>query len=176
MRIAGRAVVVIALLMPASVAHAQAPDFAPLGQGAFPQLGFTWQANAAPPNGILFDFFNGEGSLSDSYETTFTAPPRRGMNAVGQRPFGLPSTAAVVYGVVGAKVKKVKLAFVGGARRTVKPVSVPAAWGYPGRPFALGLTIEDRFASQTQVVSRIRGLDRKGKVVFTTTDLFTNPF
>jgi hypothetical protein len=161
----------------ADPARAQSPDTVALGQGSFSQLGFTWQANAARPNGILFDFFNSEGTLSDSYETSFAqAPPKRGLSAVGQRPFGLPTTAAVVYGVAGTRVKKVKLLFVGGLRRTLQPAPVPANWGFSGRFFAAGVTIGDAFAGTTQAVTRIRALDRKGRVVSTLTNVFTNPF
>ncbi len=181
MRIAGRGAVAVAALVVAaftgSPAHARSPDFVPLSQGSFPQLGFNWQANAARPNGLLFDFINGEGILTDSYEATFDGPPpKRGLSAIGQRPFGLPSTAAVVYGVAGTRVKKLKLRFVGGLRQTLRPVSVPADWGFAARFFATGVTIGDGFATTTQAVTRIRALDRKGRVLATLTNVFTNPF
>ena len=180
MRIAGRGRLALALLGPlmlATPATAPAQDFVALGQGAFPQLGLTWQANAARPNGVLFDFLNSEGTLTDSYESAFqTAPPKRGLSAIGQRPFGLPSTAAVVYGVAGTRVRKLKLRFVGGIRRTLKPARVPAGWGFAGRFFATGETIAEQFAATTQAVTRIRALDRKGTPVATVTDVFTNPF
>ena len=97
------------------------------------------------------------------------------MNALGYRPLGLPTTAALVAGVAGTKVKTVKVFFAGLPTVKIAPTPVPE-WGFPGRFFAAGAVVPDVYATATQVVTRVKALDRKGRRVATVDNIFTNPF
>jgi hypothetical protein len=55
-------------------------------------------------------------------------------------------------------------------------VPAPAEWGFRARFFAAGAIVPDAFANTTQVVTRIKALDRKGKLLTTLRNVFTNPF
>lgn len=165
-----------AIAAAAAPASAQGPEFVPLGAGAFPQLGYTWQANAVVPNQVLFDLYDHEGILRQTYTASFEPVSKRTLSALGNRPFALPTTASAVYGVAGTRVKKVKIVYVDGQRQALTPTPAPSEWGFAGRFFATGITVADASAATTQVVARIRAIDRKGKVVFTQTNVFTNPF
>src|SRR6185295_17909818 len=158
-------------LTPAS-ASAQTPEFFPLGQGSFPSLSSTWQANAVQPNTVLLDLYDDMGILYQSYSTVFEAPSKRTVSATGQRPLGLPSTSALVGGAAGNRVKSVKIFFAGAAMQKVQTVKPPPTWGFAGRFFAAGATVADTSANTTQVVTRIKALDGKGRLLSTFTNVF----
>jgi hypothetical protein len=161
----------------APTAQAQGPEFVPLNQGAFPQLAATWQGSAVRPNTIFLDLYDGMGILFQTYSPQFASPPpKRGVNALGYRPLGLPSTASLLGGVAGTRVKRVKLVYVDGQVQKPPLVPAPPEWGFRARFFAGGTTVADAAANTVQVVSRVRALDRKGKVLVTQTNVFTNPF
>lgn len=163
------------LLAPA--ARAQGPEFVPLAQGAFPQLGYTWQGLALRPNAVTLDLYNSEGALFQSYTPAFDQPPpKRSVSALAYRPVGLPTTAALVAGVAGTKVKTVKVFFSGLPTQKLAPVPAPAEWGFRARFFAAGATVPDAFATTTDVVTKIKTLDRKGKLLTTLQGVFTSPF
>jgi hypothetical protein len=169
------ALVSAAVLAPA--ARAQGPEFVPLNQGAFPSLAATWQGSAVRPNTIFLDLYDGMGILFQTYSPQFASlPPRRGLNALGYRPLGLPTTAALVGGVAGTRVKRVKVVYVDGQVQRPPLVHAPSEWGFGARFFAAGTTVADTAASTPQVVTRVRALDRKGRVLSTQTKVFTNPF
>jgi hypothetical protein len=164
-----------ALLTPA--AQAQGPEFVPLNQGAFPSLAATWQASAVRPNTIFLDLYDAQGSLFQTYAPQFSAPPpKRAVNALGYRPLGLPTTASLVGGVAGTRVKRVKVVYIDGQIQRPPLVPAPVEWAFRARFFAAGTTVADRFASTSQVVSRIRAFDRRGDRVATQSNVFTNPF
>ncbi len=52
----------------------------------------------------------------------------------------------------------------------------PAHWGFAGRFFAAGATVAESSANTTQVVTRIKALDGKGRLLTTLSNVFTNPF
>jgi hypothetical protein len=170
------ALTIAVAVVAAAPARGQGPEFVPLNQGAFPQLAATWQGSAVRPNTIFLDLYDGMGILFQTYAPQFASPPpKRGVSALGYRPLGLPTTAALVGGTAGTRVKRVKVVFVDG--QVLKPPLVPAPpeWGFRARFFAVGTTVADTAANTVQVVSRVRALDRKGKVLTTQTNVFTNP-
>jgi hypothetical protein len=161
----------------AAPAHAQGPEFVPLNAGAFPSLAATWQGSAVRPNTVFLDLYDGTGILFQTYSPQFASPPpKRGLTALGYRPLGLPTTAALVAGVAGTRVKRVKVVYVDGQVQRPPLVPAPAEWGFRARFFAAGTTVADTAANTAQVVSRVRALDRKGRVLTTQTNVFTNPF
>jgi hypothetical protein len=169
------AVAASALLAPS--ARAQGPEFVPLNSGAFPQLAATWQGSAVRPNTIFLDLYDGTGILFQTYSPQFASPPpKRGLNALGYRPLGLPTTASLVGGVAGTKVKRVKVVYVDGQVQKPPLVPAPPEWGFRARFFAAGATVAETAAGTTRVISRVRALDRKGRVLLTQTNVFTNLF
>jgi hypothetical protein len=183
MRIGGRRTRLIVLLigtlsagLTAPSARAQTPDFFPLGQGSFPSLASTWQANAVAPNTVLLDLYDDEAILYQTYSTVFEAPSKRTVSATGQRPLGLPTVAALVGGAAGNRVKTVKIFFAGAPTQKVRTVRPPPEWGFAGRFFAAGATVADTSANTAEVVTRIKALDGRGRLLSTLTDVFTNPF
>lgn len=183
MRIPGRRRLSLALLIAAPLvgiaapsANAQTPEFFPLGQGSFPSLASTWQANAVQPNTVLLDLYDDEGILYQTYSTIFEPPSKRTVSATGQRPLGLPTVEALVGGAAGRRVKTVKIFFAGAPTQRVRTVRPPAHWGFNGRFFAAGATVDPSFANTVQVVTRIKALDGRGRLLTTLTNVFTNPF
>jgi hypothetical protein len=167
----------IATLLIAAPARGQGPEFVPLGQGAFPALAATWQASVVRPNTVLLDLYDYQGILFQTYAPQFaTPPPKRGVNGLGYRPLGLPTTASLVAGVAGTRVKTVKIVYVDGQVQRPPLVHAPVEWGFRARFFGIGAIVSDAHASTIQVVARIRALDRKGRRVATQTNVFTNPF
>jgi hypothetical protein len=73
-------------------------------------------------------------------------------------------------------VKTVKIFFAGAPTQKVRTVKPPAAWDFAGRFFAAGATVAGSSANTTQVVTRIKGLDGRGRLLFTLSNVFTNPF
>jgi len=165
-----------ALWAGATPARAQAPGFLGLGTGQFPSLASSWQANAVQPNTTVLDLYDSMGILYQSYSSAWEPQGRRGLVATGQRPLGLPSTAALVAGVTGAKVRKVKVFFAGAPMQRIATVAAPPGWGFRGRFFAAGATVADSAAATAEVVTKIRGIDRRGRRIATVTEVFTNPF
>jgi hypothetical protein len=163
-------------------AGAQTPEFIPLGQGSFPSLASTWQANAlAPsalgPSSVLLDLYDSKAILYQTYMVSFpTAPPKRTVTATGQRPLGLPTAAALVSGTAGKKVKTVKIFFAGAPTQKLATVKPPPAWGFGGRFFAAGTNVADTSAATTRVVTLIKALDGRGRLLSKFTNVFTNPF
>jgi hypothetical protein len=176
MRLWKLGIVVVAWALMPCAANAQTPDFFPLGQGAFPSLNSTWQANAVQPDTVLLDLYDDMGVLYQSYSTVFEAPSKRTVSATGQRPLGLPSTAALVGGAAGSRVKTVKIFFTGAPTQKLPTIKPPPAWGFAGRFFAAGVTVAETQANTTQVVTRIKALDGRGRLLATITNVFTNPF
>jgi hypothetical protein len=165
----------------APTAKAQAPEFVTIGQGSFPSLASTWQANAvAPiagmPSGVLLDLYDSTGILYQTYSASFGAPPKRAVSATGQRPLGLPTVAALVAGAAGRKVKSVKIFFAGAPTQKLPTLKPPPEWGFAGRFFAAGANVAESSASATQVVTLIKGLDGRGHLLTKLTNVFTNPF
>jgi hypothetical protein len=183
MRIAGRSrpwltslVAAAAAGLATAPAAAQTPDFVALGQGSFPSLASTWQANAVAPNTVLLDLYDHEAILYQSYSTMFEAPSKRTVSATGQRPLGLPTVAALVGGAAGKRVKTVKIYFAGAPAQKVRTVSPLPGWGFAGRFFAAGANVAETSANTTQVVTKIKALDGRGRLLSKLTDVFTNPF
>jgi hypothetical protein len=183
MRNRGRARVALGLLVGTAAlgviapsAGAQTPDFVALGQGSFPSLASTWQANAVAPDTVLLDLYDNEDVLYQTYSTVFEAPSKRTVSATGQRPLGLPTVEALVSGAAGRRVKMVKIFFAGAATQKVRTVRPPAEWGFSGRFFGAGTTVAETFAGTTQVVTRIKALDGRGRLLSQLTNVFTNPF
>jgi hypothetical protein len=166
----------LAVALTPSTALAQTPEFFPLGQGSFPSLNSTWQANAVQPNTVLLDLYDDMGILYQSYSTVFEPQAKRAITATGQRPLGLPTTAALVGGATGTRVKLVKIFFAGAPMQKVATIKPPAHWGFGGRLFAAGATVGETSANTTQVVTQIKGLDGKGRRLTVITNVFTNPF
>lgn len=163
-------------VLAAAPAAAQTPDFVALGQGPFPSLASTWQANAVAPNTVLLDLYDDEGILYQSYSTTFEAPSKRTVSATGQRPLGLPTVAALAGGAAGKRVKTVKIFFAGAPPQKVRTVRALPGWGFAGRFFAAGANVAETSANRTQVVTMIKALDGHGRLLSKLTDVFTNPF
>jgi hypothetical protein len=183
MRIARRPGLGLALLvglvfggLPAPAATAQTPEFVALGQGSFPSLASTWQANAVTPNTVLLDLYDSEAILYQSYSTNFEPPSKRTVSATGQRPLGLPTAAALVAGAAGKRVKTVKIFFAGAPTQRLNTVRPPPEWGFAGRFFAAGANVAESSANTTQVVTRIKALDGRGRPLSKLTNVFTNPF
>src|SRR5688572_14803281 len=137
MRISGRLRLPIALLLAtasavvsAPAATAQTPEFFPLGQGSFPSLASTWQANAVQPNTVLLDLYDDEAILYQTYSTIFEPPSKRTVSATGQRPLGLPTVEALVGGAAGKRVKTVKIFFAGAPMQKLATIKPPAHWGF----------------------------------------------
>lgn len=165
-----------ALAVSSPPAGAQAPEFVGLGGGEFPQLASTWQANAVVPNTTLLDLYDSTGILYQSYSSIWEPQRKVGLVATGQRPLGLPSTAALVAGAAGTKVRTVKVFFLGAPMQRVRTVVPPPEWGFRGRFFAAGTTLDPSAAATTEVVTRLKGLDRRGRRLVTVDSVFTNPF
>jgi hypothetical protein len=184
MRIAGRRCVRIALLAGVSafvsgapVAHAQGPEFVAMGQGALPSLNYTWQALAVRPNQVFIDLYDHEGILRDTFTITFDRAPRKNtVTALGRRPFGPPTQAALVGGATGRRVKTVKIFFDGAPTQKLRTTKAPPEWGFAGRFFGTGATVAESSANTTQVVTLIKALDGKGRLLSKTESVFTNPF
>ncbi len=176
-RVAGPIAVALAALATAPSASAQAPEFVPLGSGAFPHQGLTWQASAVRPNTIFLDLYNSEGALFQTYAPQFaTPPPPKQVMALGYRPVGLPTASALVGGVAGGRVKQVKVLFSGAPLQKLTTLKAPAEWGFGGRFFAAGAIVGPKYATAVQVVSQIKALDGKGKRLSIQRNVFTNPF
>ena len=166
----------VALGLSSPAVRAQEPEFTSLGGGTFPSLDSTWRANAVQPNTTLLDLYDNLGILYQSYSSQFEAPGKRGLSAVGQRPLGLPSAAALVAGVAGTKVRTVKIVFLGAPVQRLRTVAAPPGWGFRGRFFAAGANLAESAAATNQVVTRVRGFDRRGRRVASVNSVFTNPF
>ena len=52
----------------------------------------------------------------------------------------------------------------------------PPEWGFGGRFFAAGNNVADTSAGTTQVVTLIKALDGRGRLLSKFTNVFTNPF
>jgi hypothetical protein len=184
MRNAGRsglrlalAVAAVSSALPASSAGAQTPEFVVLGQGAFPSLASTWQGLAVTPNNVFLDLYDSKGTLYQTYMALFDQPPpKRRMNAFGYRPLGLPTVAALVAGAAGTRVKTVKIFFAGAPTQKLATVRPPPEWGFAGRFFAAGTNVAESSASTTQVVTQIKALDGRGRLLSKLTNVFTDPF
>jgi hypothetical protein len=184
MRNAGRCRLGIALLAAVSLsaaapgaASAQGPEFVPMAQGAFPSLNYTWQALAVRPNQVFIDLYDHEGILRDTFTITFDQPPpKRIATGLGRRPFGLPTQAALVGGATGKRVKTVKIFFDGAATQKLRTVKAPPEWNFAGRFFGTGANVAESSANTTQVVTLIKALDGKGRLLSKTENVFTNPF
>jgi hypothetical protein len=160
-----------------SPAAAQGPEFVPLASGSFPQQALTWQALAVRPNTIFLDLYNDEQILFQTYAPVFSSPPPpKRVSALGYRPGGVPTQSALVGGVAGRKVKRVKILFAGAPTQSLRTVKAPGEWGFGARFFAAGTVVAPESAGLTQVVTRIKALDGKGKRLSVTGDVFTNPF
>jgi hypothetical protein len=158
-------------------AAAQGPEFVVLGQGSFPSLNYTWQGLAVRPNQVFFDMYDHEGTLRQTYMTTFDQPPpKRNVAAFGHRPFGLPTVAALVAGAAGKRVKTVKVFFDGAPMQRLRTVKAPPEWGFGGRFFGAGANVAESSANETQVVTLIKALDGRGRLLSKLTNVFTNPF
>ena len=178
-RTIGPALLIAAVVLTAAApgARAQGPEFVPLASGAFAAPPVTWQASAVRPDRIFLDIYNAESILFQTYSPQFAGvPAKRGVTALGYRPLGLPSTAALVGGVAGTRVKMVKIFFAGLPMQKLTPTPAPPEWGFRARFFAAGAIVPDSFAATSQVVTKIKALDRKGKLVSTTTGIPTTPF
>ena len=168
------AVVVLAF---APAARAQGPEFVPLASGGFASPPVTWQASAVRPNVIFLDLYNAEGALYQTYAPSFASPPPpKRISALGYRPGGLPTTAALVGGVTGTKVKRLKIFWSAAPTQKLATVLAPPEWGFRARFFAAGATVASESAGAVQVVSKIKALDRKGRLLSTEVNVFTNPF
>ena len=171
------ATVVVSLLAGATPATAHAPEFVPLSSGNFVTPPVRWEALAVRPSTIFLDLYDVENILFQTYNLQFAAPPpKKGVSALGYRPPGLPSTAALLGGVAGPRVKTVKVLFRGAPAQKLKPTPVPAEWDFRARFFATGAVVAESAAGLTQVVRKIKALDRKGKLLSTQAEIFTNPF
>ncbi len=163
--------------LPAPPASAQAPEFVVLGQGAFPTLSSTWQGLAVTPNNVFLDLYDDEGTLYKTYSTVFDQPPpKRMVSAFGHRPLGVPTVAALVAGAAGKRVKTVKIFFEGAPMQKLRTVKAPPEWGFRGRFFAAGTNVAESSANTTQVVSLIKALDGKARLLSKLSNVFTNPF
>jgi hypothetical protein len=184
MRIAGRSRLAIALLvapvpvgLTAPTAAAQNPEFIVLGQGSFPSLASTWQGLAVTPNNVFLDLYDSKGTLYQTYMALFDRPPpKRMVNAFGYRPPGLPTVAALVAGAAGKRVKTVKIFFAGAPTQKLATVRPPPEWGFAGRFFAAGTNVAESSAKTIQVVTQIKALDGRGRLLSRVTNVFTNPF
>ena len=158
-------------------AAAQGTEFVVLGQGSFPSLSSTWQGLAVTPNHVFIDLYDDEGILYKTYDTMFDQPPPPKMVAAfGHRPLGLPTVAAAVAGATGMRVKTVKIFFDGAPTQKLRTVKAPAEWGFAGRFFAAGTNVAESSANKTRVVTLIKALDGRGKLLSKLTNVFTNPF
>lgn len=160
----------------AAPARAQTPEFVGLGSGSFPSIASTWQANAVQPNSTLLDLYDPMGILYQSYSSIWEHQGKRGLVATGQRPLGLPTTAALVAGAAGTRVRTVKVFFAGAPMQRLRTVAPPLSWGFRGRFFAAGANLADASAPTAEVVTQIKGLDRRGRRIARVTEVFTNPF
>ena len=73
-------------------------------------------------------------------------------------------------------MKTVKIFFDGAPTQRLRTVPAPPEWGFAGRFFAAGTNVAESSASKTQVVTKIKALDGKGKRLSTLANVFTNPF
>jgi hypothetical protein len=125
---------------------------------------------------VLLDLYDDEAILYQTYSTIFEPPSKRTVSATGQRPLGLPTVEALVGGAAGKRVKTVKIFFAGAPTQKVRTIKPPAHWGFAGRFFAAGATVDPSSANTVQVVTRIKALDGRGRLLSTLTNVFTNPF
>ncbi len=161
----------------AATATAQGPEFVVLNQGAFPTLTSTWQGLAVTPNNVFLDLYDSKGILYKTYSTVFDQPPpKRTVTAFGHRPLGLPTVAALVAGAAGKRVKTVKIFFDGAPMQKLRTVKAPPEWGFAGRFFAAGANVAESSANTTQVVTLIKAVDGKGRLLSKLGNVFTNPF
>jgi hypothetical protein len=160
----------------APAARAQGPEFVPLAQGSFPSLNSTWQALAIRSNTIFFDLYDDEGTLYYTYAPQFDQPPpKRLVTAISYRPFGLPTVATLVGGVAGKRVKTVKVFFDGAPMQKLRTVKAPPEWAFAARFFGTGANVAESSANKAQVVTLIKALDGKGRLLSKLTNVFTNP-
>jgi hypothetical protein len=157
-------------------ADAQGPEFVPLAQGSFPSLNSTWQALAIRSNSVFFDLYDDEGTLYYTYAPQFDKPPpKRLVTAISYRPFGLPTVATFVGGVAGKRVKTVKVFFDGAPTQRLRTTKAPREWGFAARFFGTGANVAQSSANKVQVVTQIKALDGKGRLLSKLTDVLTNP-
>ena len=169
-------VAAIAGAIAAPAARAQGPEFVELGQGSFPSLNSTWQALAIRSNTIFFDLYDDEGSLYYTYAPEFDQPPpKRLVTAISYRPFGLPTVATFVGGVAGKRVKTVKVFFDGAPTQKLRTVKAPPEWGFAARFFGTGANVAQSSANTAEVVTLIKALDGRGRLLSKLTNVLTNP-
>lgn len=140
-----------------------------VGRGTVSAPRLTWTANAVPfmfsqgGTSILVDVYRPDGTRLATYAGTHVrVPSRRSIRATELRP-NRPNRNAIVVGVTGVSVRKVKAVFAGGASRTVRTVAAPRDWPRANyRLFALSSTLPARYASRRQSATRIDGYNSRG--------------
>ncbi len=73
-------------------------------------------------------------------------------------------------------MKKVKIFFDGAPTQSLRTVAAPHEWAFGGRFFAAGTNVAQTSAGMTEVVTKIKALDGKGRLLSTLDHVFTNPF
>ena len=86
------------------------------------------------------------------------------------------TTLLDLYDNRGTKVRTVKIVFLGATRQRLRTVAARPGWGFRGRFFAAGANLVESAAATNQVVTTVRGFDRRGRRVATVNSVFTNPF
>lgn len=167
------AVVGCLLLAPAAAADTQTLR---LGQGSLSGPKGSWQASAVPPGSILIDYLDAGGAKLGTYGKSFGTLAPRGLDASGFRPRSLPTRHALVAGATGSQIRKVKLHLRGGIVRVLRTVAAPREWSLRNRLFAYGWTVAGRHAKAMVQVTKIEGLNARGKTIATLRKVVTDAY
>lgn len=157
---------ILAALLVTGLAGAASTQRVALGKGALSAPTARWEASAVPRGSILIDLFDRTGDLVQTYGKS-TGPMRgRQIEATGFRPDS-PTRHALVAGATGAQVRKVRIHVKGGDRITVRTTPSPADWDVANRLFARGFTVPARHRAAMRVITKIEGLNARGRVIAT---------
>jgi hypothetical protein len=144
----------------------------PIDRGSVSAPPLRWEASAVPfmlergGSSILIDVFDRSGTRVTTYGANHVrVPSGRSIRATEFRPPRTrPSRNAIVAGVVGASVRRVRVEFRSGPSRTFRTVAAPRDWPRANyRLFAVGTTVASRHRTARRLATRIDGFNSRGR-------------
>jgi len=170
-RLVVSAVGAVALLCSSGMAVAQTQKH-PIDRGSVSAPPLRWEASADPfmlgqgGSSLLIDVFDRSGTRVITYGVNHRrVASRRTIRATEFRPPRVrPSRNAIVAGVTGVNVRRVRVVFRSGPTRTVRTKAAPRDWPRANyRFFAVGTTVAARHRTARKLTTRIDGLNSRGE-------------
>ena len=144
----------------------------PINSGSVSAPSLRWEASAVPfmfgqgGSSILIDVFDAGGTRVITYGANHArVASGTSIRATEFRPPRTrPSRNAIVAGVAGARVRRVRVVFRSGPSRTVRTVAPPRDWPRVNyRFFAVGTTVAGRHRTARKLTTRIDGFNSSGR-------------